>query len=164
MDNEDIYRLKIVPEIFTEIVPEIVPVLKHKKKTFKCNFEGCSKSLSKKTNLNRHMLIHSNLPKKYKCRFEGCSYSSHIKQHLQGHEEIHSDKEYKCDLCDYKIHTKTGLNKHKKKHNLLTTKYNCNFEGCSFGTNFKSDSIIHINNHKKNTDKTPANIITEATI
>ena len=81
----------------------------------------CTKSLSGKSELNRHMkYVHGDSERKFECTECGlkCITSSQLRSHM----ETHSKQRFPCDFegCKSVSNTKYGLNYHyKKKHGQI---------------------------------------------
>lgn len=77
---------------------------------YKCDF--CSKSFSRKDNLERHKLTHSN-EKLFSCDI--CQKSFSRRSYLSVHRRIHTgEKPFVCDRCGFAFSRKDHLLKHKR--------------------------------------------------
>ena len=121
-------------------------MLKIHKKTFKCNFQNCTKEYMIEKNYNKHSKIHLSIIKKYICPFPGCNKRFTASYNQKIHYRIHTgERPYKCDKCNneyydranYKYHLRTAhLNLNYK--DTICTHLNCNHE---FKT--KKQKIMH---------------------
>ncbi|GFS94884.1 hypothetical protein NPIL_118951 [Nephila pilipes] len=104
------------------------------KRQFQCGL--CQYTSSKKSNLGRHMLVHTGekafkfLPhvrqgnesfmlrtKLYKCDL--CPYASYKKSNLQNHSVTHTGvKAYQCIVCGKSFSLKGTLKRHQITHNV----------------------------------------------
>lgn len=82
--------------------------------TYKCDFEGCGKSYTKKKSRDSHYKRHYNV---FKC--DVCGISFNQKDSLVKHMRCHSgDKPYQCPKCDKRFTQKYNMELHCKKiHN-----------------------------------------------
>jgi KRAB domain-containing zinc finger protein len=57
-----------------------------------------------------------------KCEYPGCNLRVSTPSRLREHMQVHAnEKEYECDLCDYRSNVKSSLNTHKKNKHLLSS-------------------------------------------
>ncbi|KAF7231637.1 zinc finger protein 250-like [Nothobranchius furzeri] len=79
---------------------------------FSC--DNCGKRFSYKTNLNRHMGVHTG-EKHFTCELCGQRFSQ--KAHLNRHDKLHTgQKTFTCELCGQRFSQKAHLNRHIKLH------------------------------------------------
>ena len=104
---------------------------------YKCPKPGCKSSFEGASNLDLHIRIHEN-------DLDACSYcpytyinKSQYQRHLKVHFRI---RDYECDQCDLKFFTKTELNHHYQKHEVII--YNC-----LICINYEADSQRKIESH-----------------
>jgi hypothetical protein len=101
------------------------------KKAFRCLISECGKTFRFKSDMERHIIIHSK-DRPYTCTFASCNKKfkrpDALKNHLQTHNE---DFPFICTSpgCDEKFHKKAALQYHLLKHNN-TEKFTCDFPGC----------------------------------
>jgi hypothetical protein len=88
-------------------------------KNFKCQYENCSKTFSRKDHYNEHLRAHeSNIDGKYSCFMDECTKSFTSKDHLYRHmNECHINivKKYFCAYCNEGFRLK-----HEMKNHMLT--------------------------------------------
>jgi len=87
----------------------------HSGDTLKCDFTGCSFQTTKRTNLNQHILTHSNL-KPHKC--ELCGHAFALSRGLRRHMLTHggSQSMIHCSYCVYSSPRSDKVKAHMKKH------------------------------------------------
>ncbi|XP_056634937.1 zinc finger protein 585B [Diorhabda sublineata] len=103
----------------------------------------CGANFKKKSILQQHMQTHTG--KLCKCPHTGCIFTARKMSEINEHCKIHSDdKNFSCDLCDYKGKTKSLLAKHMKIHREIR-KFQC--KHCSFTTRNTQHLRRHIRIH-----------------
>ncbi len=115
------------------------------KRSFKCLFPGCEKVFRFKSDMKRHIIVHSK-ERPYFCEYPNCSRSfkrpDALKHHLQTHNE---DFPFPCTIpgCDSRFQKRASLQYHLEKHK--DEKFFCNFPGCqrSFLT------LKHLKQHQR---------------
>ena len=81
---------------------------------YRCIWPDCNKVFNKLSNLNRHLLIHSNL--EYKCTFPNCNSIFKRRDRLNRHVKIHNNKDISCNYpnCKSTFYSQSRLNRHIK--------------------------------------------------
>ena len=91
----------------------------------------CGKTLSSRSNLNKHMIAHGD--KQFRCMHCGkhFHYENYLRDHISSvHLNLHS---YQCSDCGKKMKSKTGLIAHVKQfHRGNTESYTCEVCGKTF--------------------------------
>ena len=133
--------------------------LKCAKRKYEC--DECEYSSNDKKILRRHVIRKHTGDLPYKCEYSNCNYGDWCPAGLREHMKVHAnEKEYECNLCDYRCNLKTGLYKHKRdKHELSdealqakSQKYRCS--QCGYTTGTPSKLAVHQATHL-NPDKKP---------
>ena len=109
---------------------------------FKCEYEGCDFTSSKKDKLTEHMRgKHKRI--KYTCPV--CDISI-LRREKDDHLQLHTDKDkFCCDVCDFK----SSFLSYVKNHKIITHSgimYNCTVEDCQYKTARKSSLRLHNEN------------------
>ncbi len=134
---------------FEEKEEQILPDLK--KKSLRCEYEGCNYQTNQRGHLNVHTRSHTN-EKTYVCDFADCSYASVTNGALKSHKKIHFViKEFVCDFpdCKYACNNSSNLITHKLVHTGVKP-FNCDFEGCEYACR----TSTHLTTHKRKHSKT----------
>ena len=100
------------------------------KKTFRCLVNGCGKTFKFKSEMKRHLTIHSN-ERPYTCSV--CEKTFKRADALGNHVKLHDKSLYfRCTVpqCDAKFQTKSSLQYHLLKHNNEKV-FKCKFPGCT---------------------------------
>ena len=101
-------------------------------KIHRCTYPGCGKIFRFKSEISRHIAIHSsNRP--YHCNHKGCNKSFKRLDALENHARIHTKATpFICNFanCDQKFTTKAGLRYHLLKHKDERS-YKCTLPGCN---------------------------------
>ena len=107
--------------------------------------EVCSKKLSSKQNLDRHLIIHTGL-KPFKCPEPNCGYSCSDKGSLKIHEVMHTAiKSHQCSLCPYKTVWSQALRRHIKTIHSIERPFPC--DHCGYRAKLKSLLTDHMKRH-----------------
>uniref|UniRef100_A0A182MY28 C2H2-type domain-containing protein n=1 Tax=Anopheles dirus TaxID=7168 RepID=A0A182MY28_9DIPT len=92
-------------------VPEPDP-----KRTFRCSFDGCCKSYTRKSHLKAHELLHTGiLP--FHCPWENCGAAFARSYELSRHRRMHSgERKFVCHICQQAFIRSDHLSSHVKRH------------------------------------------------
>lgn len=120
----------------------------HMEEKYQCDI--CKKFMKGKKSLQTHLLRHSGF-KGYTC--ECCAASFYTLAELCNHKRKHNtniNKQFKCDLCEYKSRTKYSLKRHVKYHISGEKPYCCKECGQFFTTKEKltNHERVHYENKK----------------
>jgi KRAB domain-containing zinc finger protein len=99
----------------------------------------CQKSYSNKYNLKEHIKIHIG-DKNFSC--DVCDYKSYTKKSVEIHKRKHFPPTFKCDVCDKKFKHEISLYRHLKVHKV---QHKCDF--CCYETNDPLKLTKHRNTH-----------------
>lgn len=96
---------------------------------FRCTSGKCTKAFKTSSDLNRHILVHTNV-RKFSC--DECNLQFKLKIHLTNHKKCHTDvKEWKCSYCEKWFRTKLSLQNHELIH-TDEKPHECSVCGLSF--------------------------------
>jgi len=117
------------------------------KKTYKCLVEKCEKSFRFKSDMERHIIVHSK-ERPFACKYPYCNKSFKRPDALKNHMQVHNEGfPFACAVpgCSLRFHKKTSLQYHILKHN--EERFFCDFPGCekSFMT------LKHLKQHQSST-------------
>ena len=115
------------------------------RRSFKCLFPGCEKIFRFKSDMKRHIIIHTK-DRPYTCGYPNCDRSfkrpDALKHHTQTHNE---DFPFPCTIpeCDSRFQKRAALQYHLEKHK--NEQFFCSSPGCqrSFLT------LKHLKQHQK---------------
>eukprot|EP00743_Colponemidia_sp_Colp-15_P002835 GILK01003067.1.p1 GENE.GILK01003067.1~~GILK01003067.1.p1 ORF type:complete len:501 (-),score=56.83 GILK01003067.1:62-1399(-) len=85
-------------------------------KPYSCRFDGCSKSFTQFSSLQKHTRVHTG-EKPYKCNFFGCELAFSQVSNLRRHERVHTgEKPYTCSHCHKSFTASSNLKQHELTH------------------------------------------------
>ena len=88
------------------------------KKIYYCLISGCGKTFKFKSEMNRHLIIHTG-QRPFQCTFTGCTKTFKRSDALVNHMKVHSyQNPLHCTVtgCSSQFTTKSALNYHLQKH------------------------------------------------
>ena len=103
-------------------------------KLYECSV--CKRKFTKKSNLNRHFLIHTG-ERRFECTT--CNRKFRLKHHLFKHQLTHNnDNMHGCNMCRRKFRNLSTLEKHKQSHYFTES----SSEAITTGLPDQSDSLM----------------------
>ncbi|KAL4232727.1 hypothetical protein ACF0H5_007415 [Mactra antiquata] len=106
------------------------------------NCDKCSYMTNVKSNLNRHVKeMHSDV--RYQCPI--CKKTYKGKHNAKMHEILAHSNQIKCDKCDKKFSSLSGLRNHSKSAHRKESLYKC--QTCKRSFLYKSHYMGHMNKH-----------------
>uniref|UniRef100_A0A182SJC3 C2H2-type domain-containing protein n=1 Tax=Anopheles maculatus TaxID=74869 RepID=A0A182SJC3_9DIPT len=93
------------------IVPDPDP-----RRTFRCSYDGCTKSYTRQSHLKAHELLHTGmLP--FHCPWENCEAVFARSYELSRHRRMHSgERKFVCHICQQAFIRSDHLSSHVKRH------------------------------------------------
>jgi len=119
------------------------------KKTYSCLAHNCGKVFKFKSEIKRHIIIHSK-DRPFECTFPGCKKTFKRTDALGNHIKLHErPSPYDCPIagCKVQLNTKAGLQYHLSKHGEEEETFRCNFPGC----NQSFLTYKHLSHHERST-------------
>ena len=120
------------------------------KNQFTCSFPQCDFSSYAKSDLQKHMLTHSN-DRPFACYFPGCSYKGKTAKCVTDHQKkVHDParaKDKECPLCPDKFFDNNSLSTHIKAH-VDEKPYSCSYPNCNVRRVHKSAIKQHEITHR----------------
>ena len=101
------------------------------KKMFKCLSPGCGKTFKFKSDMERHVVIHTNT-RPYACAHPSCGKTFKRPDALKSHMETHNEEVHlECPVpgCKAQFQKKSALQYHLLKHQK-PNHFLCSFQGC----------------------------------
>uniref|UniRef100_A0A8W7Q0S0 C2H2-type domain-containing protein n=1 Tax=Anopheles coluzzii TaxID=1518534 RepID=A0A8W7Q0S0_ANOCL len=94
----------------------IVPDPRDPARTFRCAYEGCTKSYTRQSHLKAHELLHTGtLP--FRCPWENCGAAFARSYELSRHRRKHSgERKFVCHICQQAFIRSDHLSCHVKRH------------------------------------------------
>ena len=105
--------------------------------TFKCHFENCDESFTKRLDLHQH-LFYTHKQSGPQCPI--CQKKFKSFKQLRIHEKTHGD--YMCPVCEQKFNEKHYLKAHLLTHEEIRPRFKCNL--CDKTFLYKGNLSVHI--------------------
>lgn len=132
----------------SKVVPEMVEaVSSNVNKRYECEYNGCDRAYTSKSNLKAHEKVHEG-NFKFRCDIPDCSKSFISSYALKIHRRVHTgEKPFVCpeDDCDKSFNTQYRLTAHKRIHSGDT--FDCYHDNCTKQFTTKSDLKKHERKH-----------------
>ena len=123
--------------------------LRHtQERPFEC--QTCGKAYASDQSLKAHIKYsHTDIAEPVVCGFDGCNRRFKNDFCLKSHQNMCHILKFECDYpnCDYKIGSKSQLNKHKIENHTNERPFKCQYEGCDKAFKFQRQYENHIKTH-----------------
>ncbi|KAI1099882.1 hypothetical protein F4804DRAFT_66947 [Jackrogersella minutella] len=135
-----------------ETVPRAGKNVKGRRHRYICDFKGCGKEVSQKTQLETHKRAHTG-EKPFQCPEPGCHKAFTQRGNLKTHSRSHTgEKPYFCDICGKAFAQLGNVKPHKLTH-FPTKPFHCVLDGCKKTFGQRGNLKTHHNTFHKHTIK-----------
>ena len=118
-----------------------------RKKTYMCDYEGCTYITLKQSGLRTHIETKHEGIVRFRCEFMNCTFSTNERKGLKEHTMRHGEKVYNCNLCEKTFVMKKTMKTHIRNIHEGVGRFKCGYINCTFGTYDKRVLEIHTVKH-----------------
>lgn len=115
----------------------------HSLKPYRCTHDGCTKAFARKSDLVRHVRIHTQ-ERPFACTYPGCTKRFIQRSALTVHTHVHTgERPYVCEVCAKAFGDTSSLARHRRIHTGRRP-YKCTALGCEKAFCRKTTLVKHI--------------------